>query len=174
MKASKDHTTSEVLDAMRMGTDYTFVIQCRGLGIPVRVLSIKESVQIDAEVVAELLKIKDENQRTARKEATLYAMKTLVRAARESSTTKVEPPISEYMLQEFSADELKHLYDQYLEGCELLNPSIEDLTEARMVELVNEIKKNPSTQTGLSKRHLAQLISFCCVQMPQQDKPAGG
>lgn len=151
--------TNAVLAAMRLGVDYVFEIKCRDFVVPVRPLSVSETLQVASEVARDFSTLKNE-LKTNVHEAYLIALFTLQRASRIPFDSKIEGPLSKGTIDRFTVAELLALFEQYRDGCERVNPAIEELPAERLKELAEFVKKNGSIPTSLSRTHLERLALF--------------
>ena len=146
---------ADILSAMRMGTSYRFPLIVREFRVDARPLTIAETVTMTNGVVAQLNKLPEAN-RTDVYQAALVAKETLVLACKHSPQDAVGQ-LSHMVLDEFTPDELLTLYAQYRDGCDLVNPSLEQLPISELLELVALVKKSPEALTRLSRPHLVQV-----------------
>lgn len=152
------------IEAMRMGTSYRGTISARGFTLPVRPLSMGEMIRVSSEVIAEMARLPESN-RLKLTESTLMAQKTLVTA----STTDVgtnDPHFTEAIAQRCTPDELQYLFDQYIDLCDRVNPMLEEVPKDEMLALVQELKKNPSARTKLSRSQLLPMVAHFLSIIP--------
>jgi len=161
--------TNAVLAAMRLGVDYTFQIRVRDFVVPVRPLSVSETLQVASDVARDFSTVKAE-LKTNVHEAYLIALHTLQRASRIPFDSKIEGPLSRGTIDRFTVAELLALFEQYRDGCERVNPAIEELSTEKLQALVEWVKKNAQPlPTTLSRAHLDQLVRFLVTSA---DSPA--
>ena len=149
----------DILSAMRLGVSYKFPLTVRSFSVMARPLTIAETNTMIGRV-AEAMTMVPERHRTNVYEASLIAKETLVLATKESPTGNIEPLLSHYVLDLMTTDELLALYQQYKDGCDTVNPSLETMDTAALAALVTEVKKSPEALTRLSRNHLAQVAHF--------------
>lgn len=147
------------LDAMRLGVNYRFVLRMRGFSLDARPLTIDETIVMTADVIAELQRLPTHAQ-NSQYEASLVAKKTLVLAS-TSEPGKNDPKITELVLGRMTAEEIQFLYKQYTDGCESVSPAIENISREKLDEMVEQVKKNPSsTLILLSRAQLCALVNL--------------
>lgn len=168
MDITKATSTDEILAAMRMGVDYTFDIRLRGFSVPVRPISVAETLQVASEVSRDMATIPSQS-RTNVHEAYLIALYTLQRASRPFDS-RVESALTKGTIDRFTSAELLGLFEQYRDGCNRLDPALEEISHERLRELVEAAKKNTSTLTGLSRKHLETLALYL---LTSADSPEG-
>lgn len=151
------HSADEILAALRMGVDYTFTIKVRQLELVVRVLSISERVRIVNEVTAEM-STKKPNEQTVLTESSLLAIRTLELATTPEPDSKVAPTLPAALLNRMSNDEIIALFNAYRDGCDALDPSMETIAEARLMELIEAAKKKDSALTEWPRPYLTAAI----------------
>ena len=156
---AQHHTAEQILQALRFGVDYTFTIKVRQLEVVVRPLSLHERVKIVNDVAHEVSKLPD-GQRTALAESSLLAVRTLEKATTPEPDSKVAPTLPAQLLERFTNDEVAALHKAYMDGLDLLDPSMEQMTPDRLKELVEVAKKNPSGLRELPRPHLENLEAF--------------
>lgn len=158
------HSAEDILRAMRHGVDYTFTIKLRELAVKVRPLSITERIAVVNDVVADLSK-KPPEERTAVAEAGYMAMRTLELATTDAESKRA-PLLPAQLLAKFTNEELLALYREYVDGCEKLDPSIDNITKAQLDEMVATAKKNPYHLKDLPRPHLEKLA--LCLLTPAE------
>lgn len=151
--------TSEVLAAMRMGVEYTFQIAVRGFSVSVRPISVSETLEVAGEVTRALSLDKRSPEAMNTHQAYLIALFTLQKACKPIGS-KVEGPLQKSTVDQFTVAELLALFEQYRDGAERVNPSIEEIPIERVKELVEHTKKNPEVLTQLSRRPLETLARY--------------
>lgn len=148
------------IDAMRMGVDYRFPVRIRQFTVMLRPLSVIESTEV-AQQVADRFSQLPPSRQTALTEAVLLAQETLSLASTRGPGTK-DPQLNELMLGNMTNDELQFLHNQYVNGCDRVNPALETITAERIEELVEEVKKKPdqsgSLLIALSSQQLVQIV----------------
>jgi hypothetical protein len=158
----KTDTRIEILEAMRQGTDYRFEVLIRGQSFRLRPLCNAETIQV-ADSVQEIMMNLKPHQRHALTEHTLVARKTLEMASTPGYGTN-NPTLTDYVLERFTNDELHMLYQEYASGCDKVNPKLEEIPEAQVNALVEEVKKNSEPAAlGLALIELSslQLVNVC-------------
>lgn len=154
-----EHTPDDILAALRMGVDYTFTIKVRSLELAVRPLAVSEVVRLTADAREQLSKLPPEGQ-TEMIWNVLLAKGYLRYATKPDVGSKVEPRLTDYVLDRMTNDELSALFRAYLDGVELLNPAVETIGEQQLAELVEAAKKNSVSQlTAWSRWRLATVLS---------------
>jgi hypothetical protein len=148
------------LAAMRAGIDYTFEISLRQFKMRCRPLTIAETASITSQVRSEMMKLPPD-ERTALQENLMLAKAYLERSS-TSGPGVYDPQITHAILGEMTADEIQHLYKQYVLVEARANPMLEQLPKEELQSLVELLKKTPqealvSELTGLSILHLVSL-----------------
>lgn len=142
-----------------MGVDYTFTIKVRSLELAVRPLAISEIVRLTSDAREQLSKLPPEGQ-TELIWNVLLAKGYLRYATKPDVGSKIEPRLTDYVLDRMTNDEISALFRAYLDGVERLNPSIETITDEQLRELVEAAKKkNVSQLTAWSRWQLATVLS---------------
>lgn len=157
MEAQK-HTAEQILQALRFGVDYTFTIRVRQLEVVVRPLSLHERVKIVNDVSHEISKL-PEGQRTALAESSLMAIRTIEKATTPEPDSKQAPMLPAQLLERFTNDEVAALHKAYMDGLDILDPSMEQLTREQLDALVEAAKKNLLVYRDLPRPHLESLAS---------------
>lgn len=170
---AQHHTEDDILRALRFGVDYTFTIKVRQLEIVVRPLSLTERVRVTNDVLADLSKQPAE-QRTALAESSLLAIRTIELATTPEPNSKAAPTLPAQLLERFTNDEVAAVYKAYMDGLEILDPSMETLTSERLKELVEAAKKNPSALRELARPHLETLAVFLLTDTSPVGNTSGG
>ena len=165
-------TPSAILDALRMGVEYSFSVTVRGLTIPFRPLSITEEVNVRNEVLAEMAMLKPHEQH-ALSEASRLSIKTLELASTKEPG-KEAPRLTGYTLSKMTSDELRAVYNAYGDACDRLNPRIEKMSQEQIKALIDEAKKNASTLTQLPASLLEQMVRTLIADTSPQANMSGG
>lgn len=137
----------EILEKMRDGVDSRFPVSLRSFQMMVRPLSMYEKSRIMEEVIAEM-RLLPEEQRTAFKEATLMASKTL-KLASTSDVGQQDYTIDDMVLNRMTGEEVQHLYRQYCAVEVKLNPSLELMEQSELDAMVEALKKTPREELAL-------------------------
>jgi len=154
----ENHTIDDILAALRMGIDYVFTIKLRALEVKVRPLSLVEHVNVVNDVQAEMSK-KPSTSQNSLTESSLLAARILELASTDP-LPGAQPRLPAALLERMTNDEVASLHKAYIAGCDILDPSVEELTEDRLMELVEAAKKNDGALAGLPSPHLAMLVRF--------------
>lgn len=142
---------------MRMGVDYKFMIKARNFAMEARPLTVDETTQVTATVLAELGKMPAHLQ-NSQLEAVLVAKETLELAS-TSEPGKYDPKISKLILGRLTPEELQFLYKQWVDGTLVCSPAIENMTAEELGALIAEVKKSPdSILTTLSRSQLCRMV----------------
>ncbi len=169
-----EHSTDDILAALRMGVDYTFTIKIRQLELVVRVLSISERVRVVNDVTADM-SVKPENERNGLTESSLLAIRTLELATTPEPDSKIAPRLPAALLAKMTNDEVIALYAAYRDGCDLLDPSMETIGEARLMALIEAAKKKDSTLIEWPRPYLTAAIRHLLTRgVPPTANTSGG
>lgn len=162
---------SNLISALRMGVNYTHNATVRGLSVPLRPLSIQETIEVTNTVMAEVQSM-NEIERTRISEHSLIAIHTLVRASKPSPEAGIhESKLSAMILRQMTNDELHTIYNEYAAVCDKTNPSLETMGEEKLIEMVEEVKKNHSVLTDFSFVQLVNMVKYLLTkETSQQDK----
>lgn len=139
---SKKNTGLDLLEAMRMGVDYTRTIRLRGASLIVRPLSIYEHQQITTEVTEALMNMPEAARHRVNEESE-FAKRVLIKAT-TSDVDKNDPKLTQYILDRMTPKELMAFFREYNRFTDSVDPEIEDLPVEKLNELVDTLKKNPS------------------------------
>lgn len=162
---SDEHQPDDILNALRMGVNYTFEIRVRGASVIMRPLTISEHVEIVNRAVSETQN-KPEGQRNQLTESSLLALYTLELASTPESvgTRKAMPRLPLYALNKMTNDEVIAFHRAYLAACETLDPALETIDQDQLLALIETAKKNTSELTRFSRRQLeAMATHFCSI-----------
>lgn len=171
---AQHHTAEQILQALRFGVDYTFTIKVRQLEVVVRPLSLHERVKIVNDVAHEISKL-PEGQRTSLAESSLLAIRTLELATTPEPGSKQAPMLPAQLLEKFTNDEVAALHKAYMDGLDLLDPGMEQLTTERLNELVDAAKKNLLELRALPRPHLETLVlSLATIAASREGNTSGG
>src|SRR5690606_25738970 len=110
--------------------------------VPVRPISLTENLQVYSNVNNELMKM-PAFARTPVQEHTMLAREILKKAT-TSDVGVEDPAITDPMMDLMTADEILHLYHQYVMVMDKCNPALEKMTKEDVVALVAELKKKGS------------------------------
>lgn len=170
---AQDHNGQAILDALRLGVDHVFTIRVRALELQVRTLSIHERVKIINDVTAEIAQkpLPEQNSLT---ESALLAARTLELATTPEPDSKVAPRLPAQLTARMTNDEVAAIMKAYQGGCDILDPAVEELSSEKLLELVDEAKKNPSALIGLQPSHLAMLVRFLLPRDEQREGSTPG
>lgn len=150
----------KLLSAMRQGVDYTETIRCRGQVLRIRPLSIVETMQVAHEVQSQMSG-KDEFSQNALSENVILAKETLRRAT-TSDVGKTDTPLTDYIMERMTPEELQYLMKQYVAALDKKNPSLELMKPEEVEALVQALKKSPESDLALELTALSfsQLVSL--------------
>lgn len=151
-KAPTITTAEDLLKKLRAGVAETYIIKCRDLVVPVRVISIDEMNKIRRE--AEVLVARSSGDETDRNIA--MQKETLQMA----STLKVggAPGLPARLLTLISVDEVNFLYNEYTKVLDEVNPNVETMSTDQFRQLVDAIKKNNAGVKDLSLPQLKAIF----------------
>lgn len=164
----------EILAKMRAGVDYKFAIRCRQFAIDVRPLSTSEMGSLVGEIIREFRQQPVEDQ-TSIKEAEIRARIT-IRLASTSDIGKNDSPLTDYIVGKMTTDELRFLYSQYAQACEVVNPAHEPMPWEEIAALYEAVKKSPEKRSTLIGRSFSEIINLCLALLDdsQAAKLSGG
>ena len=145
------------LELMRQGVDYNFRVAIRAFQVKLRPVTIGEHQQINQEIIDKLSQMPQE-MRHSLNESYLLAKEMLKAACKLDPEGKTAGPLTDYILDKMTIDEVLLLYKQYEDGVEKVNPRLEDLSAEDVNALVELVKKNPTELTGLSFVQLASMV----------------
>ena len=169
---AQDHEPDDILQALRFGVAHTFTIRVRKLEVAVRALSISERVRIVNEVTAEMT-AKPKEHHNSLTESALLAIHTLELAS-TPDPDRPQPSLPGHVLQKMTNDELRALYTEYNDACDLIDPAMETITEERLDELVKIAKKNASALTELPRPHLMAVLTFLATAVASLEANTSG
>lgn len=144
-------TVEDLLAKMRAGTRQHHEIRIRDLVVPVRVLSIDEVNAIRREALKQSMGFDDVDKN-------VIVQKTTLRLA--SAMTGAMPALPDKLLDMMSVDELNYMYEEYVKVMDDVNPAVEQITNERVRELVEAVKKNLVSAKDLSIRELRTVFSL--------------
>ena len=133
-KAAKDR-----LNRMRHGVDNKFVIPFRDTSITLRPLASAEEIQC-SEIAVDKIMLKPEQHRLQTTQSSFLA-KEMLKKASTSGPGKFDATLSDVLVDSLSSHELNFLFSEYLKNCEKYNPSLDNLADEELLEIVKEIKK---------------------------------
>lgn len=163
LEASQETTAKELLNALRLGIANTFNISLRGVSITVRPLSISETISTMNRARADFSKRPAEEQSELALSYLLAAYQ-LELASTASDAPNAKPVLSTYVLNRLTNDEIAALHRAYLEGCDKFDPSIETITQERLYELIEQVKKKELQPTKLSRSVLEKMVLHFCSE----------
>lgn len=145
-------TADDLLAKMRAGVKEVYEIRLRDLVIPVRLISVDEVNQIrrEAKRNATLLKGGDET------DGNLEIQKCTLKLA--SNIARGVPILSDKLLSMLTVDEITHLYNEYVNVMDAVNPSLQSIDPEVFRSLVDALKKNTISAKDCS---LVQLRAIC-------------
>lgn len=159
---------SNILEQMRMGTDYRFPVVVRNFRVLLRPLTVIETTNILSDTQAETSRGKTQNEVIWQ---VIFSIKTLTKAS-TTSPDSGDPQLTEYTLQSFTPDELSYLFKEYVAVCDRVNPSLDQMPAEKLAELVEYAKKNPSQLIELSFLEVVNLCRHLLADSPA-DKSHG-
>lgn len=143
---------------MRYGVEYRFPIKCRKFEFLARPLSSLEILQINEEAAAEISK--DPDSKTAGSEARIGNLLAILQLECASRPDVGEhPKVHRGFLQFCTAEELNHMFKQYVEITNRVNPDLEEMPADELRELVEMVKKKQSERSMLTEWSIKQLTA---------------
>lgn len=152
-------TDIEIINAMRLGVDYSFKVAIRSFSLRLRPLSISENIQVIQNAADRMSSIPEalKNRLT---ENALIAKET-IKIASTSDVGATDSQITDLVMDRMTPDELQTLFKQYVAQCDRVNPSLEKMTRADIDALIETVKKNANDREGLA----LQLIGLSHLQL---------
>lgn len=148
------------LALMRAGIDYKFEVSIRSFKVTLRPLTNLEIIQATSQAVAEYSKL-PENQRVSISASLYSAMYQLEKASAPDVGDYPTLPLT--TLQMMNPNEVNHLWKQYVNITEKVNPSFEEMTIEQLDAIVADLKKNSdprSTLTDLSISNVNETLLY--------------
>jgi hypothetical protein len=146
------------LEAMRLGVNYRQPIVVRNFKCLMRPLTIAETRTITEEVTVELNSL-SLDQRNPLTENTQIAKKTL-QLASTSDVGATDYKLTDYIMERMTPEEIEYLFKQYSAVTARCNPSLELLSEADMLRLVEIVKKKEVALIDLSFLQLLSIAHY--------------
>lgn len=162
-KFNREMVDMSLFRKLRVGVDEMHLIDLFDDGnpdnmLPMRILSIKEIMDIEREVrswYGELTEI----QRTFSLQEKRTAILTLKHALSSSDLSEDHHYLMQIdTLEKLPYDSLVFLMTKYRDMCDKYNPNLEFLTEEEINVLVDELKKKPALMSSLSRSRLEQVL----------------
>jgi hypothetical protein len=153
----------DYLEQMRMGTEARFLVKLRGYAIALRPLSVSETNAVICEVAEEMMMM-PEKARNRMIENTLFAKKTLARASGDEDGNGQR--LTDLQLSRMTPSELEYLMKEYIACCDRVSPSLEQMDEAELRDLVTRLKKSHLTVIDCSFVQLANICRFLLTESP--------
>lgn len=145
------------IEAMRNGVEFRFPVNLGKYSVLLRPLSNIEQTRVTSECIAKLNQLQ-EHEKHVDQETNLLAKETL-HLASTSDVGVYDPKLTYLILDRMTLDQLRYFYKSYIAICEKVNPNLETISEDRLKELVETVKKNPSFQ--LTELSIVEIINLC-------------
>lgn len=146
------------LEAMRMGVNYRQPIVVRNFKCLMRPLTIAETRIIAGEVATDMNSL-PLDERNALTENSQIAKKTL-QVASTSDVGATDYRLTDHMMERLTPEELEFLFKQYAAVTARCNPSLELLSQADMIKLVDAVKKKEVPLIDLSFLQLLSIAHY--------------
>lgn len=157
-----DERADALIDQLRAGVEYKFIISIRNLRLEMRPLTINETTTV-AKLVQDKMNFLPPTQRTGLEEHVLMARETL----RVASSSQPGGPqlLQDAFFGRLTNDELKGLYSEYARVVENCNPCLETMPQEKFEQVVEVLKKSPKDEMvsellSLSYSHILQLTVY--------------
>ncbi len=157
------------IEAMRMGTEYSFPVQLRKFSINLRPISNAETMQCYGDV-ADYINSLSPSRRTKIEEDNALAREFLKKASSPSDQPNA-PRLTDPILSAMTNDEMMYLYKEWQATCDRVNPSLEKMPIDKLKELVEDIKKNPPEDLvyQLTELSFGQLVNLATYLLTKSD-----
>lgn len=145
------------VEIMRMGVDCKFPVRFGDFSIMMRPLSSAEMVECHSKVAAHMETL-PKSHRNDIAENTFRAREFLKQAS--SPYGQYLPQILDGHLDRMTNKQIMAIYKEWLSIEERVNPDIEEITEERLKDLVDMVKKNPKEDwvSQLTELSFGQLV----------------
>ena len=151
------------LEKLRLGIHNRCKPKVRGIEFEFRPLTIAEVNEVTTQAISKMDKLLPAERNTI-KESTLLSILTLTKA---SEIQKGVPGVTEDTLMMLTADELGYLMREFNNMTESCNPVLENIPDAELQRLADEIKKKlPSLPTELTSVQLMNLARYLVTREP--------
>lgn len=150
------------IDAMRLGVDYRLELKLREFSVPVRPITISETLEIASRVGAHMARL-PEASRNRVTEHVLLAKETL-KVASTSDVGKQDMQLTDIILDKMTPDELTFAYKQYVSATDKVNPALEQLSKEEIEDIYELVKKNQSQLIECSFLQLVNLARYLLTQ----------
>lgn len=168
MKHESPDSVFHDLDAMREGVEYRFKVKIRKWSAWMRPLALREMEEVAIET-NESLEGLPVSQRTPMVEHLKFA-KILLEKATTTEPGKVDPSLTEHMLDRMTDDEVDFVYKQYLANKKRCSPDYEKMSDDEISALVEGLKKSPEV---LIERSFLEILNVCRFLLEHSiDSPA--
>lgn len=145
-------SVDDLLRKMREGTSSVHTVTMRSLSVPVRILSQDEHNEIRRAALTM-------NRSASGDDVDFNVLRQKLTLKKASEVKPGQPGIfSDKFLASQSLDELSYWYKEYMRINDLVNPSIETMTQDQFTSIVDALKKNTISPSDLS---MPQLKGIC-------------
>lgn len=171
----KTASPTELLAAMRRGTEQSLFIKFNKIRIPVRLLTaLEEAEVINKSRIRAIEKLAGNGDSNSinRMKSTFTMMSILIRA----TSIKGDVGFTESELTEMTSDELTFLYDQYVSVCKVVDKEFESMSHDEIKDLIMSVKKKTTLASDYySWQHAAVGKFFLTEIVPilPEDKDLG-
>lgn len=157
------------IDAMRMGVDYSFMVALRQFKVSLRPLTGLEVTNAWG-AVADHLQTVPQHRRTKMLED-YWLSREILKTASSPFGPKTVPSITDPLLDAMTQDEVIALFKEWNATCDRVNPQLEIMPIEQLKDLVEEVKKNPPSDTAyqLTQLSFGQLVSLATYLLTKGD-----
>lgn len=147
------------LQAMRQGIEFVFPVTCRGRTWKLRPLASLEIIQSASETADALSKLPD-SQQSQVTASLLNASHQLIKAS-SSDLGATDATLTQQLLERMTPDEINSIWKQYVRITDRVNPDLEEMPAERLLQLVEDLKKNSENDSRLTDLPISHLIAVC-------------
>lgn len=153
---------NQILNALRLGVQFRFNVTLRGLTIPLRPLSMEETILINQRIQEQLLRtpiMATDNYYIS----ALRAKETL-QLASTSRPGETDFRITPHELNQWTGDEVNALFREYVSVTDKVNPDVDVMSVEEMEFVIDVIKKKPEAEraSALTELSFSQLKAIIC------------
>jgi hypothetical protein len=169
MKAATPPSTEDLLKAMRQGNDQELWLKIGDIEVPCKILSQAEEMAAILNGKRRAIE-KAPDGKISPVDESAAVMKAVLLAA--SNVKSVQYLATEF-LNKLSAAALDSLYDQYVSIMRGVSPQFEQLSEARLAEMIQAVKKKEKGPRDFFTWELAAIGRSFLEEILQRDSAAG-
>ncbi len=165
---AKENSPEALLEKMRAGYKLPLVLKYNGLEVQARLLPGEELANAISNAKSQL-KIPDGH--TGDLLESQAVMKAVLKAATHVDNT---PQLGDKFLNMLTNEELVNLHDQYESLVKTVNPSINELGDAEIAEIIGEIKKKDAKANDYYMWQLAAIGRYFLDRLQATGNGLGG